>query len=308
MAKIIRPLYETKTYNITARDVEGNTFVPLANRREINDKVVRDIYRQLEAGEHFESPIVVSYKRGQNRLLDGNHRYEAIAAYLAEHPEDSIQVTMHVYQGLTDADEKKKYTRWNKGRKQSTKDYIKQFEVEIPAFSQMQASFPWPIDIYGREGVPFFKLVSCYLAAKETSFSGGFIGGPDVFIKEAQALTDEDIETMAQFAQIMVGAFGGNIKDNITKKWLRSTPITALCRLYLDNKSKIPGPKMSQIFRLKLEHDANALAMGGSSGMSACKYVWQEYAKILNEGARPAEKFDLVIPPKPQRDTEEDEE
>ena len=305
MAKTIRPLYETKTYNISARDIEGNTFVLLANRREINDKVVKDIYYQLEAGKHFESPIVVSYKRGQNRLLDGNHRYEAIRAYLAEHPEDSIQVTMQVYQGLTDADEKEKYTIWNKGRKQSTKDHIKQFEVEIPAFSQMQASFPWPIDIYGREGVPFYKLAGAYLAARETRFSGGFLGNAKAFIDVAKTFTDEDIETMSAFATVMIGAFGSDLKGN---KWFRSTPLTSLFRIYLDNRTKIPGPKMSQIFRLKLEHETNALAMGGSSGMSACKYVWQKYVEILNEGARPTERFECVIPPKPERDTEEDEE
>ena len=94
------------------------TFTKLANRRDTRTAVVSRLHRLLEDGSHFETPLVANRLNGTYRLLDGNHRGEAIERYFANHPERKVEVVVFYYENLN-PDEEKNFTRngtWGQNR------------------------------------------------------------------------------------------------------------------------------------------------------------------------------------------------
>ena len=77
--------------------------------------------------KHFDSPMVVNYKEatGKWNIIDGNHRYEAIKQRIDEEESFSITVWIAEYKELNRDDERKIYSKWNKGTPESATDYLK---------------------------------------------------------------------------------------------------------------------------------------------------------------------------------------
>lgn len=281
--QVLRLGFSTRRYEIEAEDIRKGTFELLTNRRNIAQSVVNRIFENLMSGKHFDSSFVVNQRNSKFRLIDGNHRYEAIVKYLGANPENRVEVLLHIYEGLDDDAEKSLYTLYNLGRKQSTNDFIQQYKEEIPIWKIIinQTKFPVKVTVYGGIGsISFYKIVGAYVASLKPRFPGGYIGRPLDFVYEAKNLGHSDLNLMAEFMKEFLQAFGP-IRNNV---WLKTTPINAIMRIWMDNRDHIKPDVMVSLFRKKLANDALAVDLGKASGLGACKYARDKYLIMLNEG------------------------
>ena len=96
----------------------------MKNRRRIVRSHVNRLLKVLRDGGSFDAPIVVNRLNGTYRLIDGNHRTEAIKLWIKENPENQTRVLLIKYEGLSDKEERDVFRRWNSGRKQSSDDFV----------------------------------------------------------------------------------------------------------------------------------------------------------------------------------------
>jgi len=270
--------YKTKKVKVRADDLDKGFFSTLVNRRKIMPSVVKSLYRGMLNGEHFESPLVVNVVNGEKRLIDGNHRWEAMRQFLIINNKKSIEITIHFYEDLSISEEKAAYSKWNKGRKQSTNDVIKQYEDDIPALLLLKKNSPIPITVYGGVGsLSFYKIISSYLAAKAKTWGGGYSENAFTFVEHATELGHSAVAEIRAFLTDFKGAFGP-IKNN---PWARTTPLVVLMKLWYDNHQKMT-PVTFQRQMKRLEKDKAAENLGGLTGRNSAMHVWREYKRLLN--------------------------
>lgn len=277
--KVIKPKYVSKTVEVT-KDNIVSVFSIKENRRNCSAQQIRTIVEGLEKGIYWGSPFVVCIRNKTRNLIDGNHRYEALLKYFLKNPTHSIIAEIHEYQTKTEQEEKEIYTLYNSGRKQSTNDFIQQYKETIPLWLMFQTrNFPVRISVYpNKNTISFFQLVTSYLATRPIAFNGGYSAKPLEFIAEAKQLGESDFVVMREFLKEYILAFG-NVLNN---RWYKGTPLTAIMRIWLDNKGNILPDKMIMLFRERLANDFVAQDLIKQSGMGACKYAKEKYLQILN--------------------------
>jgi len=262
-------------------------FKLLPNRRKLREGAVRKLMAKLQRGENFDAPFVLSGNGGGGyNLIDGNHRIEAISRWLKEDAEGLVEIYAFIYPNLSSQEAKEMYTEWNQGSKQSTNDFIQQYEDEIPLLRMLPFC-----SIYGEsDTIPFFRLVGAYLAAQAPKFQGGFLGTPWQFVEIARGMNDRQAEDIKEFMEVFLESFGpldeqytieGKVKINPFKK---TTPITALMKIWYSNRNRIDNKQMVKSFK-KLLGNPKTNELLSLSGMSACKYAHLEILNILNENS-----------------------
>jgi len=279
----VEPQYVVKDYVISQATLNKDVFGILQNRRKISSGTVRNIMKQLEEGVHFESPIVVNKLDSAYRIVDGNHRDAAIRKFIKENPGSTVRVRLALYENLTEEEEKEVYTRWNKGRKQSTNDVVQQYEADIKIFAHLQNTDP-TIDVYGTNGnLSFFRVVGAYFAAQDDVFHGGYIGSAFEFVEKAQRLGKKDADIIKAFLADFVGVFGQNGKGKNT--WYKTTPFTAVFKIWYDNRANIMPDKMQSVLA-KLASDGASRNWHSQGGASTCVNAHNAYLITVNTGRR----------------------
>lgn len=276
----------TKLLKISKATIDSGKFRILDNRRRISTSTVRSLVQMLKQGKHFDAPLVVNYlsKDEVYEIIDGNHRWEAIQTYIKANPLSAVEVQMAVYDDLEGEAKKELYTKWNKGRKQTTSDVIQQYAEDIAILKHlMKPTFPTAITIYGQNGtLSVFKVLGGYMAAKNSTFQGGYIGTAFDFVDDVMRLKQSDANTIAQFIVDFQSAFGP-MKNN---RWARTTPFNALFRIWYDNKLNITPDKMQAVMKSRLALNGQMADLGNASGASACVMVRETYLQGLNANRR----------------------
>jgi len=292
----IKYSYKTVTKRIGQTDLDNGSMEQLENRRRLRMGTVREIYEQLCNKQHFDSKLCVNKRNGVHRLIDGNHRWEALKRYLKEHPNDTVDIEISEYNNLTDEEEKEVYAKVNKGNKQNTNDVVKQYEDELKVFNTFKkgwqsgggvhTQFPVPVTAYPTpQSITFYRIVGSYLAAvKAKNWNGGYMGTPWDFIEECKKLTVEDVKVMAAFTSDFLQAFGP-VKGNT---WLKSTPFTALMKIWYDNRN-ISQPVMIKFLKTKIANDKICKDSSSQGGAGATVSAHMHYLKVLNAGRQRAQ-------------------
>jgi len=284
MKGVLRLPYVTKKTYLTYADVKENNngkFEVLTNRRKILPSIVNTLTKNLVNDVHFDTPFTVNLRNGTYRLLDGNHRWEACKRFLIATQTAKVQITLHIYEDLTDEQERQVYTKWSKGRKQSTNDVVKQYENEVPILAKLKQKFPCKVSIYGgANAISFYKLVQSYFSSRMDKYQGDGFGTAFDFVAKAQGLGTGDLQLMTAFMTDFLAAFGP-IKNN---RFLRTTPFSAIMRIWMDNRKNIPYTTMQLMFKRKLLNDKRADDLGSLSGRSSSVYVRDQYILLLNQG------------------------
>ena len=296
MANIIRPSYTIRKISLTKANISQLT--KDVNRRKVRQGVVNSIAKQLSVGKHFEAPISVNNRAGVYRMFDGQHRLLAIEKHIDLNPTDEVEITAHVYDNLSDAEEKAEYTIVNKGTKQSTNDVIMQYANEIPIFRMMtngwtkagiKHKFACKVTAYPTtKSMSFLRLVGAYMAAVSETWSGGSSLSAFEFVAAAQAMTSTDVVMMNAFVIDFQAAFG-NIGGN---DFARGTPFTALFKLWVDNRQMNPKT-MIRLWK-QLIGNTQIMQVSKPGGMGACKVAIGIFGSTLN-GTRRTNRF--VVPP-----------
>jgi hypothetical protein len=279
---------ECKTFRreLTAADIDPTTgiFERMDNARKIAPGTVAKLLAKMLSGETIEQPLVVNKRSERWRLIDGNHRYLAIAKYLAMEPTHRVETTITEYEGLSDDEEKAIYTEWNLGRKQSTNDVVQQYWDEIPIvndFEKLNSQGRLPVSVTPYPcptSINLYRLAGAYLSAIRPTFPGGYTGSAFEFVDEVQKLGLRDATLMAEFMRDLITALGA-WKNNPFGK---TTPFNALMRIWLDNRERFTPDKLQRIWKTKLLGDYEVKTLMESSGIGATKHAYGRYLDILN--------------------------
>ena len=266
-----------------------NKFKLLSNRRDIKKSVVNSMVKSLEKGKSFDAPFVLIENGSGDEVLDGNHRREAIMEWLKKHPTGSVEIIAFTYKDVSPEDKKLLYSYWNMGHKQTTNDFVKQYEADIELIKKLSY-----VSVYGEPNkIPFYRLIGAYLTSQTSKFAGGWIGSPTQFIEIAKRMGDSEKMTLDSFMDVFTSSFGSldseHKIDGIpkTNPYKKSTPLTALMKIWMDNRYRIKEKDLIEAFRKLMfykapENKPSISELISLSGMSSCKYVRSELVNILN--------------------------
>lgn len=240
-------------------------------RRKIRTANVKKLTKLMNGAKHFSSPFVVNFIQNKYKLIDGNHRKEAIEQCLLDNPKFEIYVWVAVYSELDEEQEREVYADWNSGTTQSATDFLKSNWEAIPFGKKILAELP--VSIYPNTKTLSVKnLVGCQICAKRHNyFEGGYSAGRDQILIDFDNITLEDIELLKEFSEFMENCFGMfNKKTN--SLFYGTTPLSVFYRIWFDNKHLKAGKlekAFKQVFKMSSWSGDNSPAKAG--GIQASK-------------------------------------
>ena len=214
-------------------------------RRMIRKGSVRGIVQALKTGQHFNSPFVINHVNGVRKLIDGNHRWEAILELLEYDPEFSMDIWFAEYKDLSHEEERDVFSLWNIGTKQSSDDFLKIYWDTIPKGKEILDRIP--ASIYNsKTKIKAKNIVGNHIAAKKGKrFAGGYSGNSLKAVRDFKDITSDDISIMSAYMKDMEQIFGAFNSTNI---FWKGTPQSAFYRIWYDNRD-IPPTKMIRAFK-----------------------------------------------------------
>lgn len=245
--------YDWKYTKMEVSFGDMDKFEFLRNRRKLNNGNVTRLRRLLVRGEHFETPMVANLKNGKLRLIDGNHRIEAITQFLEKNKTVTIEIAICYYEDLPEQEESEKFAKWNAGMKQSRYDFIQINRERIPIINKLKKSegFPVTISIYPAvKQLDVRMLLEPYLKVKEgLPISGNILGGITGWIDKVKDMGEEEAKELAQFVEEYTEVFGPVDKKNPHFKKAVFQPIATI---WFKNRGTVPPEKMKkQLLKLR---------------------------------------------------------
>lgn len=221
-------------------------FEMLTNRRDIRQGVVNKLCKLLMQGTHFETPLMCNKVQGKYRLVDGNHRYEAIKKFLNVYTQRKVEIGILYYDNLNIDEEKKMFTTWNLGTKQSTNDFIKQYWDDIPItkYLNVKAGFPCKVAYTWLLGMEFKQMLYAYLGWKNKTKSLSIRGSTMEFIESCQRLDKPDVTIMKAMMTELIQIYGDPTRSNPA---YRQVPFLAIARIWLDNHRRFAPEKLQKL-------------------------------------------------------------
>ena len=276
--------YEIKKIIIN-KDNLDKFVVDDSNRRKIRDFRVQKLFSILDADEHFETGFMVNEVNNKYRLIDGNHRYEAIKLFLKKHPERSIEVNLSIYYDLTREQESLMFNKWNLGLKVSILDFIQQHKDDIGIFYDVvNKDFSCNIQIYpNNKSFTFYNLISAYYSATHGNiFIGGWIGGGEKFVEYSKSLNNYDITIIKDFINDFQNVFG---KVEGLNRYCKTSIFMPLFRLWYDNvhNAGMTSEDFNRMMESKIFGSQRVLEFSRLGGRGSSQLSRKIMLELLNE-------------------------
>jgi hypothetical protein len=251
---ILKAQYSAEKFDIDKSSIK-NFYLYEDERRQLRTGKVASIRSQFGNGDklskHFDSPLVVNKKDNEKffRVIDGNHRIEAIKQKLEKDNTFSIEVRLFIYKNLTRDEEREIYSKWQKGIPQSATDYLACYVKTIPLMDKMLETLP--VSLYKTpKKISIKVLMGCHIKAKkQRNFDGGYACNGEQTVADFKEITSEDIKIVKAFLKDYEQVFGEYMKGNI---WYCGGPMFALYRIWYDNKQFMPNNKLISIWKKAL--------------------------------------------------------
>lgn len=235
----------------------------------------------LSSGDHFETPFVVNKKNGKYRLIDGNHRLVAIERFLKRNKDNKITVGLCWYDNITEEEERKKYTKWNIGSKQSVNDFVNLYYKDIPITKSLRKPmFPVNINAYPNpNGIQFKLLIGSYLKSQEEGGYKGSTMSAVKLIEKACELKKTDLNIIKQFVEEYVEVFG--LPDKVNPHY-KSACLAATADIWFRNRTGYnPDEMKTRLVKLRMcERVVFWSGMGGSRTNSA--QARKDFIHVIN--------------------------
>jgi hypothetical protein len=302
--------YETENkFVIDATTIRNFKFIK--GRRKLRENKVTVLTKMLLAGEHFESPIVVSINGSDSvtdankDIIDGMHRITAIRKAIDQDPTFSIEVLLIYYRNLSRKKTKEIYSAWNIGTTQSADDFTILYADEIPILKEMKKDFPCDHSIYKEKGSIHFKLLTgSYLAAKHRK-EGGYSGSRTLFVDQVMTLKKSDYLFLKRF----MSEYLQNVSSALDKTdlYINTSPFAAIMYLYYYNvfKGNISSSDFWTRFKTKVPGNSSITQMSYAGGITATKMVMDLMIAEMNRV--PSNQRVLRVPVPKDDDVEDDE-
>jgi hypothetical protein len=239
MVSLISVPYKSKIIKINKSNV--SSFEMMENARRLRPGEIANLKQQLCSGIHFASPIVVNRIGNKFKVIDGNHRLQAIINWIKD-SDNSIEVEFAVYEELDKEKEASVYRLWNRGTRQSVDDRIQVMRNDIPILQDIVDNrlFPVNVRIYPIRqsgiGLHFRTLMKgYYFSTRDWAFTANVA----VFLEWLTKLDSTDAAKLEQFCKNYEEVFGKMGRDNIYSK---ASFLIPYMRVYFMN-AKFQGTK-----------------------------------------------------------------
>lgn len=191
-------------------------FTRMENARTVRPSQVERITAALRRGEHFASPVVLNLKGDKYRVIDGNHRLDAMIRFLTG-TKNTLEMEAAVYENLTSEEEIAVYAQWNAGIRQSSSDQIQVMRDELPIVQMLcgkDSTFPVKVHIYpptaNMRGVSVKTLLGAYYYSRH-SFNNNPSGGRrgvSSYVSWVETLGAGEYEWLYDFVKVFETCFG----------------------------------------------------------------------------------------------------
>ncbi len=304
MQEVIKPKHRKVKMLVNSKSIKI-FYINEEERRQIKTGKVKSLISNLKEGDHFESDIVVNKMNGDLRVIDGNHRIEAIMEIIKSDPKFRIEVWLAKYENLSEVQESKIrtekirekereiYSKWNSGTPETTTDYIQQYFKTIPYGEQMLRQLP--VSIYKTDKKMSLKMfVGNHIETKyQRRFNGMWGVAGDNAVEGLKEITTADIIMLKAFYSDMVEIFGEYYNRH---PFYRTSPLSSFYRIWYDNKS-IPREKFINAFKevfAKKPHEWEQLSL--TAGRNAAQFFYKLAIERLNEHRKKIQfKSDIEI-------------
>lgn len=259
-----------------------NDFIFLENRRQIRKATITRLVQLLASGGHFESPIVVNKVDDKYRLLDGNHRTEAMITFFTRYPNRRIKVPICYYEDLTIEEEREVYTKWNLGTKQNWNDFVKQYWDTFSITKKLKMTKGFPCDVgpaWTTKRMEFRLMVSAYLGSQSDTYIGMYQRNVMEFIDACQQLNDGDLQIMKVMMQEYIDIFGLPDKKSMYYRPAVYAPIADIW--YRNSKNMMPHKIQA---RLKKLLGSERVVHWGTQGGSRTNLIQarKDFVEVMN--------------------------
>lgn len=269
--------------NKTVGYTDLSDFELFADRRHIRATQVESILVALRSGKHFDAVMVVNKLNGKYRIIDGNHRFEAMKTYLSENPDVNIELKLAVYIKLTPEEERVIYTKWALGIKETIDDLLNLMKDEIPLYGILR-SMSVPISTFTTptSDTIGFKLILQMLYGTlntEKVFSPRTVGRSEI-IGVAKEYNQNDAKLVVVFLRVFRGAFG-SYREN---KFLRSVFCVPLFNIFYMN-TQFGEQELTQRFS-NCVSDTAILSRLREHSRDAKMFIRDRIMHVANRGKR----------------------
>lgn len=241
------------------------------DRRKIRLYEVSQLESNILQGKHFESILVVNKRDGKLRIIDGNHRIEAIENVIEKKKDTKIEVKLAIYENLDDAEEKETFKLWNIGTKQTNDDFIHTWRNYIPIYKMIKRKFPVSVTTYSSpNALKFTRLVAAYVKKTQTGWLGGY--KKEDLVAEVSKLGKSDYENLYRFVEGFIQVFGKPDQKNVYSK---TGLFSVIMRIYFRN--------IDSIKEVDIWNDMQRYILGDSELMLFSKMMGREAQIKLNK-------------------------
>ena len=231
--------YKTEKFVISKENI--NKFKIMEDRRAISPAHVKQIHGSLLDGKNPIGVLIVNKIGEDMRLIDGNHRIEAIRRYFEYKPvygQVKIECTLKVYENLTPTQEREVYTLEAKRKNESHEDRLNLFKDTITFWDLITDKFnefPTEVTIYGaKKGLKFRSILNaiCTMKVSEEKYNPQVLGKEEI-VEFAQSLGWDDFNDIKGFIEFFVEIFGEIDADNM---FARYPLFASMYDIYIKNK------------------------------------------------------------------------
>ena len=253
--KLIKKEYVVKDFILNKETI--NKIEITKNRRQIKERMVRKLHGVLIKGGNPIKTLMVNEKNNMYRLIDGNHRIEALKrfyAYKQENQKKSFECELRIYKNLPIEEENKNYSEEADRVNQTHEDLLCVYKDEITFWKITQDKlneFPCIVSIYPSVKSLKFRTILDSLATVMSEQNNGYVPrylGKKELIDFAKNLRYENLLDVAKFIRVFQKTFGEVGKGN---SFTRSQGFLPLFDIYFKNfrheKENIISEKFSRI-------------------------------------------------------------
>lgn len=241
--KIIKKQYSIKPFTITSNTI--NQFDIIPNRRLISELQVRKIHGVILNGKNPIGILIVNKRGDRMRLIDGNHRIEAVKRYYSykkSYLNTKIECVLKVFENLTDDEERQVYSDEARRRNESFEDRLNMYKDTIQFWKNIQDpsnQFPCKISIYKqKESIRFRLLLDSLITTKDSSpgsYSPQSLRKDDI-VKFALNIDWDDFLLVKTFVTFFKKVFGEITLNNV---YMRNQMYLPLFDIWVKNRYKV---------------------------------------------------------------------
>ena len=211
--KINKP-YVQRNILITKGNIKN--YVRPEWHREFRMQHINKIRIALIKGEHPSENITVNAINSKNRIINGNHRMQAIRDVISEFPKFRIELTFTIYNKLKREDEIIIYEKVNNTKKESGLDKLKAHLVGTEIYELLMNRFPFKPLFRGqsrsdRNSLSAGTILASYVARNDKAIASGNVQ----IIKKATQLDEDDFDRIAKFCRFFKRVCGEPSRDNL---------------------------------------------------------------------------------------------